>query len=1096
MQNISFAKVTNPVIVEENLLLRKRLFHELDRARDKRVVWVTGLPGSGKTTLVASYLSGKKLPCAWYHVDNGDVDPATFFYYLRYIIRDPAKRVRLPLLTPEYLLNIETFTSRYFKILSSMLPRHFILVFDNYHEIGQDAFLHRLVSETIMRMPQQGNIILISRTEPPEPFSMLITKSMMGIIGNESIKFTPEETAMLVRRLSGKNQGKETIQRLQHWTDGWAAGIILMLEQHKKQLEMPTRDSFSSRESIFSYFSAEVFDRINPEIRDFLMRTSFFPSMTIEMAMRMTRNQSSDKILAYLIKSHYFTIKHQNNSYKYHDLFRDFLLLRAKSHFNEEELKQIHRQAGIILQAHNKLEDAIEMFRRASDWKDVENIIKISAQDLISQGRNSVLETWIKSLPEEELTRDPLLLYWLGEASALFNPVQGRAYFEKAFKKYLSNRRNSKGVTPVKKSLHHGVYLSWCGIVETFFYEFGNYRQAEKWITAMEKIIVHYRKFPSRELEARVLSLMVQVLTFQRPMHPKIKTWAERAVSLVEYIKNPDLRAYYLSYITNYYSWTGNIVQFDILIHLMKSITRLESLPIKTKLLYEMFMAVHARHLSLKEQCLSAVHEALAIADEHSVHFFDHLIIAQALYLLFGLGDVQKIEELLQMMGPLVNQSSLLEVIQYNSMLGWLDKLHGNIQGAIEKIEPSLKMSLQMGSLFPEVVNRIALAELYYMQGDYKIAARYLRRSFFLSKKMRNYMLEYMCGLLQSAWFLEDKIFNNERKGLRLLKRTMSLGKKYDIINTFAETRQIRTKMCLKALEKGIEVPYVHKLIQRLELFPDPPPIAYENWPWAFKIYTLGSFKIFKESREVKLSRNTRSKPIELLQFLIVNHDKTVELDQISSVLWPDASGDYAHQTLDTTIHRLRKLLGSHDAVFSQAGRLSLNPEMFWIDVLAYEQHLKEIEIMLDEKRNTVKEKLKTAADAVFNLYKGPFLAQQKMLPWTITFRERLHDRFTQFVEQIGAYYRNIDDNRQATLIYKKGVVIDNQTEIFYQHLMSLYKSSGRYAEAASTYKRCAAVLSETHGIEPSLETKELYESVKILQRTNRMKVKRRKETA
>src|SRR5262245_55826296 len=75
------AKLTRPRLYDA--VRRPRLFALLDDAAARPIVWLSGAPGVGKTTLVASYLEARRLRHLWYHCDVGDVDSATFVHYLR-----------------------------------------------------------------------------------------------------------------------------------------------------------------------------------------------------------------------------------------------------------------------------------------------------------------------------------------------------------------------------------------------------------------------------------------------------------------------------------------------------------------------------------------------------------------------------------------------------------------------------------------------------------------------------------------------------------------------------------------------------------------------------------------------------------------------------------------------------------------------------------------------------------------------------------------------------------------------------------------------------------------------------------------------------
>src|SRR5512143_1404076 len=183
MKEAPLAKLTRPTV--KDIYSRKRLLDLFDAALERPITWVSAPAGSGKTTTVASYLEARKLPCLWYQVDDGDSDIANLFYYMGIAEKRASSRKRpiLPLLTPEYLETISTFTRRYFEDLFSRLKPPYSIVFDNYQDVPDSARFHQLIKNGLETVPDGIKIIAVSRVAPHMEFARLRASNKMSRIG-------------------------------------------------------------------------------------------------------------------------------------------------------------------------------------------------------------------------------------------------------------------------------------------------------------------------------------------------------------------------------------------------------------------------------------------------------------------------------------------------------------------------------------------------------------------------------------------------------------------------------------------------------------------------------------------------------------------------------------------------------------------------------------------------------------------------------------------------------------------------------------------------------------------------------------------------
>jgi len=303
----TIAKVTRPI--PTGVYPRKRLFDLLDRKRNRPIIWVSGPPGCGKTTLVTSYLEAKKFLCLWYQIDRGDADLATFFYYLGLAAKKatPRKRKPLPLLTPEYMHGLPTFTLRYFENLFHRLKSPSFIVFDNYQEVPVESPFHEVIRHGLSNIPKGIHVILISRSEPPPVLIHMQANNLMEVIGWHELRLTLKESSSIVNLQARYEVPSEAIQHLHTATKGWLAGLMLMLKTAEIEKIDPRELGKVPAERIFDYFTGEIFDRTNAESQGFLLKTAFLNKMTAKMAKALTHLDSAHRILSRLNRNHCFT---------------------------------------------------------------------------------------------------------------------------------------------------------------------------------------------------------------------------------------------------------------------------------------------------------------------------------------------------------------------------------------------------------------------------------------------------------------------------------------------------------------------------------------------------------------------------------------------------------------------------------------------------------------------------------------------------------------------------------------------------------------------------------------------------------------------
>jgi LuxR family maltose regulon positive regulatory protein len=1046
MPRSPLAKLSRPRLYDA--VPRERLFGSLDAKRNHNVIWVTGPPGSGKSTLLASYVEAAHVPAAWYLLDSGDSDPATFFYYLSQVAAGSRRGLDkpLPLLTEEYLSDLEGFARRFVRDTFALLAPGSLLVLDNYHEIASDSPLHTMLNAAFEEIPQDANIVVISRAQPPAVFTRARMTGVLELLDWEELRLDLEETAAIAAKRKGLDSN--AVSTIHARAAGWVAGVRLLLERTDHSAVAANWSQPETLASTFDYFAAEIFDSAGEPLRNLLLRTAFLPRFTVPMAAAISGDGEAGQRLAELYKRHLFLDRHlgEEVAYQYHDLFRAFLRNRAIQSLTPEQTVSLISHSAMLLRSANLAEEAFALFVEAKDWEQAEDVFTESAKALIARGRWLTLNEWSSLLPQDRVQANPWLRYWIGRSKALVDPVQAAEILQASFSSF-----ESMGDL-------RGILFSAAAVLETLHFTADHWNEMRAWLERLTSALARHADALSPDDELRVHATLFWAAQNTFPGNPAINAGAQRVMQLLPACTDVNLRVS-----------AANMLNYLAVHTLDQEFTRL---------------AAREARPYLNSPDLSADRLALYYLSEGMAHV-DPGRFEEAL------ACYKDAEAIIERTG-LENRRRLLWV--------WRALCH-HMAGNLTAARSCIEALEHLPGTDPEVIAQClanARAMVHARLGETKNALKWTRvyRS---SVERFGPVAQLGFGLPNQAYMLiADGRAEEADEPLTAIRahgelvRSMHFGSSIALMEAWRALRLGDDEGCREALSRTLTLSRHEGERWRLRWFPlalaevipialehsieptiartvlkearvRPPMHASDAWPWRLKIYTLGRFEVLVDDAPLEFGRKAPKRTMALLKALIASGSTEVSEQRLADVLWPDLDGDGALEALAAALHRLRRLIGGNDTIVQSNGTLSINREECYVDAQAFEGMVQ-----------SCKQSLAIA------LYQGTFLPTDLDELWTTSMRERLRGKFVRAIEITADGLEARSQYEEAIALYLRGLDSDDLIEPFYRGLMRCYHRLGRHAEAVSTFRRLRRTLSATLGAKPSAESQKLYQDLQL----------------
>ncbi len=1050
------AKLTPPRI--RNRLDRPRLFATLAEAAP--AVWIYGPPGSGKSTLVASYLAHQGIVPVWVQLDSDDAEPTTFFHFLSAAKAAAARRcTTLPAIEIDTRSDWLRYARNFARALFESLQAGTALVFDDVQQVG--SVMDEILATIIAECPDSQRVILLSHHQPPAPYVDALAKRKMQILPPALLRFDPAESRQLLLLLGIAPGGLE-MDVVVDTAQGWVAGLVLLASQRGTGPSLPSTEA--GREQLVEYVSRRVLAWIPANARHIAVSCAFFPDFDGSLACAASGDPNARQIIATLHRDGFFIEERGNareNRYAWHGLVAEALRNQTGLPGSQSRQKAETKAAKLLVQV-DRPEAGISLLLIAEAFAEAASTILLSASAMVTRGRNEQLAGWIQLLPPELMQIDAWLAYWKGIATASFDEQAALIALGDAYNQFFQ----------VNDQL--GMVLAAAGALDAIDVGGQSFRGIEEWATRLTSALSPQPVFPTAMVELRALAGAIFGISRVGQGPAWFGKWAERLQDLIVAANNPPLALH---------AATNRLFLFHDQREYMEAILFANFIEIHVdfsqihvgRVAYWLFS--YARLLQAAGETLGQPEllvkaqrcrrDATLMAERYSLTAMQiitgHTEVAAAL----NAGNLAVARQWLEKIEPLLN----------SRLFWWLAwQHHGHAKLALAEQRPGeglehmrnvFKYAEQAGA--PEYIFRpyhltIAIclvslqrydeAKVHLSVGDEQSAGGSDSRF-------------HTVRLFADAMTMIDESTTDALAALRQFVLRMS-----DAGYLWIFVRPCLALICAKAIHHGVEMGLICNLIAERKLLP--PPNAPYSWPWPVKIEALGGFRVSIYGHQLVSDGKAQKKPFDLLKLLIVrtalnpsSSHGGVSVAEAIDELWPELEAKDPKASFDIALHRLRKLLTVDQAITVTDGCARLNPALVWCDAIHFSR-------ACEANVNTAKAELTVGDELSFNEYRGALFGDKQVADWAFSARERLANQFIKLVSVRGTALEEKNHFAEAISVYERGIVQDNLVDPFYRGLMRCHLALGEPAEAIRAYRRCREILSVVLGVEPSEETREL----------------------
>lgn len=388
-----------------------------------RLTLISAPAGYGKTTLARDWIAASERPAAWLSLEEADDEPGRFLTYLIAALQTVVTGLGAQVLTAVQSGQTGSTDLLLTPLLNELasLDDDLILVLDDFHMIGSLA-VQSAVTFLVEQLPAQVHLVIVTREDPPLPLARLRARGQMSELRAADLRFTEIEAAAFLQDVMGLILAPSDVAALEARTEGWIAGLQLAAQslQGQKDIAEAVRAFTGTHTFVLDFLLEEVLGRLPGHVQTFLLETSILDRLCGPLcdALHAEQDPVGAETLVQLQRVNAFVVPldHERSWYRYHHLFRDLLRQRLTRTLPPPDIARLHRQAGVWLEAHGEVGEAILHALAAQDVEEAARMVETAWEGMNRTFQSTAWLGWAQRLPERSISGRPVLCVQIAQS--------------------------------------------------------------------------------------------------------------------------------------------------------------------------------------------------------------------------------------------------------------------------------------------------------------------------------------------------------------------------------------------------------------------------------------------------------------------------------------------------------------------------------------------------------------------------------------------------------------------------------------------------------------------------------------------------------